>query len=150
MDRDRGRDQEREGRGGAVDKRSPPTSVTRVRFRYSGISRGMSLLLVLFLLQMFFPGSPPQKNNISKFRFDVDVERLLLSSCHILGGSLLQQSPSPSTQLEASTLFSSYLAMQEFAFLPYALLDSNKFFLILIIVVVVVVVVVVKRSTLSS
>ena len=66
---------------GALNKRLPPTSVTRVRFPYIGMSCGLSLLLVLSLLQVFFSGFsclPPastKKTNTSKFQFNLDVKQ---------------------------------------------------------------------------
>jgi len=54
---------------------SPPTNVVRVRFRPGAIC-GLSLLLVLALLQGFFSGFsgflPSTKTNISKFQLDQD------------------------------------------------------------------------------
>jgi len=56
-------------------KCSPPTNVARFQFCPSAIC-GLSLLLVLALLQGFFPGyssfPPSWKTNISKFQFDQD------------------------------------------------------------------------------
>ena len=61
-----------------MDKRSPPTSVTRVRFPYSASHVGF--LLVLSLPRGFFSGfsgfPPSPKTNTSKFQFNFEVERL--------------------------------------------------------------------------
>ena len=55
--------------------RSPPTNVARVQFQPSAIC-GLSLLLVLALLQGFFSGfsgfPPSTATNMSKFQFDQD------------------------------------------------------------------------------